>query len=69
MSKEKEKSDLITTREAAKVLGVSDARVRQMIYADTIPAQKIGGANLIKRSDLANVVTHRKAGRPPKEKK
>lgn len=44
--------DLLTTREAAKEIGITDARVRQLIYEKVIPAIKIGNAHVIKRKDL-----------------
>lgn len=59
--------DLLTTREAAEILKISDARIRQLIYAGRIPSQKIGQMNLIKKSDL-ELVKDRKTGRPPKDK-
>ncbi len=57
--------DLLTTREAAEILKISDARIRQLIYAGRLPSQKIGQMNLIKKSDL-ELVKDRKTGRPPK---
>ncbi len=60
--------DLLTTREAAEILEISDARVRQLIYAGKLPSQKIGQMNLIKKSDL-EFVKDRKTGRPSKDKK
>lgn len=43
----------VTTKEAADILGVNDSRVRQMVLAKELPAQKIGDAILlIARSDL-----------------
>ena len=59
--------DLLSTREAAEILKISDARVRQLIYAGRLPAQKIGQMNLIKKVDL-ELVKNRTTGRPPKEK-
>ena len=58
--------DLLTTREAAEILKISDARVRQLIYAGKLPSQKIGQMNLIKESDL-ELVKDRKTGRPKKQ--
>jgi excisionase family DNA binding protein len=60
--------DLLTTREAAEILKISDARVRQLIYAGKLPSQKIGQMNLIKKSDL-ELVKDRKPGRPSKKAK
>ncbi len=59
--------DLLSTREAAEILEISDARDRQLIYAGKLPSQKIGQMNLIKKSDL-ELVKDRKTGRPPKDK-
>ncbi len=59
--------DLLSTREAAEILEISDARVRQLIYAGKLPSQKIGQMNLIKKSDL-ELIKDRKTGRPPKNK-
>lgn len=56
---------LISTDEAAMTLGVSGRRVRQLIGAGTLPAQKIGGGYVIDESVLKTVCTHGKPGRPP----
>lgn len=58
--------DFLTTRETAEILGISDARIRQLIYAGRLPSQKIGQMNLIKKSDL-ELVRIRKSGRPKKD--
>jgi excisionase family DNA binding protein len=42
---------LITTREAAKRLGISDRRIRQLIAEGRIKAIKVGRYNLIEESD------------------
>lgn len=60
--------DLLTTREVAAEAGISDARVRQLIYVGILPATKVGNMNLVKRADL-KVLDNRKNGRPQKEKK
>ena len=57
--------DLLTTRESAEILGISDARIRQLIYAGKLPSQKIGQMNLVKKADL-ELIRERKTGRPPK---
>lgn len=54
---------VLTTIEAADKLGVSSRRVRAMIQARQLPAEKKGRDYLIKESDLAKV-KERKAGRP-----
>ncbi len=56
---------MLTTEEAATHLGVTTARVRQMIIAGRLPAQRFGRSHMILESDL-QLVENRKAGRPPK---
>ncbi len=56
---------LITTSEAAEILGVSTARVRAMILAGRLRAEKFGHVHMIHEEDLA-LVTERKPGRPKK---
>lgn len=57
--------DLLTTTEVAEIAGLSDARIRQLIYAKILPSTKIGNMNLVKRKDLI-LLANRKAGRPKK---
>lgn len=57
---------LISTEDAAKALGVSDRRVRQLIDEGKLPAQTIGGTYVINEADLDAVKVYGKAGRPPK---
>jgi excisionase family DNA binding protein len=59
---------IIGTTEAARRLGVSDARVRALIESGRLKAVKIGGAWLIDPKDLA-AVKNRKVGRPRKARK
>jgi len=59
---------IIGTTEAARRLGVSDARVRALIESGRLKAVKIGGAWLIDPKDLA-AVKNRKVGRPKKSRK
>jgi excisionase family DNA binding protein len=56
---------LLTTKEAAEALGISPARVRQMILSGRLPAEKIGRDQLIQEKDLA-LVANRRTGRPTK---
>ena len=56
----------INTKEAAKLLGVNDSRVRQLILAGRLPAQKVGRDWIIRERDLAKVAD-RKPGRPKKK--
>ena len=55
--------DLLTTRQAAEELGVTDSRVRQLIISGKLPAQSFGRSHVIKRSDLKKVVIGNR-GRP-----
>lgn len=59
--------DLLSTVEAAEIVGVTDSRIRQLILAKKLPAVKIGNTNLIKKQDL-KLLENRKHGRPKKEK-
>ena len=59
----------ITTTEAAKKLGVTPARVRQLVMDGVLPVQRLGSVNLIKESDLHLAVNRRGVGRPPKATK
>jgi excisionase family DNA binding protein len=56
---------LLTTKEVAEKLGVSVLRVQQLIWADRLPAEKMGRDYFIKEEDLS-LVEVRKPGRPPK---
>ncbi len=55
--------ELLTTREAAERLGVTDSRIRQMVLREQLPAIKKGRDLLIKASDL-RLVEDRPKGRP-----
>jgi len=63
MSKE-QKSEMISTKEAAEELGVTTIRVRALIRDGRLPALKISRDWIIRRSDL-DLVRVRKPGRPP----
>ena len=56
----------LTTKEAAERLGVSPARVRQLVLSGDLPAEKFGRDLMIKKSDL-KLVEDRPMGRPPKQ--
>jgi excisionase family DNA binding protein len=58
---------MLTTKEVAKRLEVSQARVRALIMAGRLPSQQFGRDHLIKESDL-KLVENRKPGRPRKAK-
>jgi excisionase family DNA binding protein len=55
----------LTTQQAAEKLGVTVSRVRQLVLAGRLPAEKFGRDLVIKESDL-KFVEDRKPGRPPK---
>jgi excisionase family DNA binding protein len=57
----------LTTQEAAKRLGISAIRVRQLISAGRLPAEKFGRDYMIEEADL-ELVAERKPGRPAKAK-
>lgn len=54
---------MLTTEEAGGQLGVTSTRVRAMIAAGRLPAQKFGPVYMILESDL-HLVENRKTGRP-----
>lgn len=56
----------VTTTEAAERLGVSSARVRQLVASGKLPATKFGPVNMVKEADLALVEHRPGVGRPPK---
>ncbi len=60
---------LISAKDAAEKLGVSDRRIRAMIKEGKIKAVNVGGGYVIEEKDLSNVTIHGKPGRPAKEKK
>jgi excisionase family DNA binding protein len=58
-------TDRVTTKEAARILGITDGRVRQMILKGQLPAKRFGRALTLSRSDVESL-RRRKAGRPKK---
>ena len=60
-------SATLTTKEAAERLGVTPARVRQLVLAGDLPAEKFGRDLMIQENDL-RLVRDRPMGRPPKPK-
>ena len=59
---------LLSAKEVAGKLGVSDRRVRFLITSGKLPAIRVGNSYVIQESDL-KVIGERKNGRPKKEKK
>lgn len=56
----------LTTKQAAKILGVNDSRIRQLILAGRLPATRFGWSWMIKAEDLEKV-KDRKPGRPKRK--
>jgi len=63
-----EEDEQLTTAQAAEALGVGASRVRQLILANRLPAQKIGRDLWIWRSDLAQVLYRTRTGRKKTKK-
>jgi DNA (cytosine-5)-methyltransferase 1 len=57
---------LLSTKQAAEKLGISDIRVRQLIADGKIIAQQVGRDWVIEDSALNSVTVYGKAGRPTK---
>lgn len=62
-------SDLFTTQNAAEYLGVTPARVRQLIVEGRLKSRKIGRDHVIEQSDLEQYAINgkMKRGRPSKK--
>jgi excisionase family DNA binding protein len=60
-------TDRVTTKEAARILGITDGRVRQMILKGQLRAKRFGRALTLSRSDVESL-RGRKAGRPEKRR-
>lgn len=58
----------LTTKQVAKILNVSQSRVRQLIMEDKLISTKIGRDNLINQDDLDEYLKNEKkpVGRPNK---
>jgi excisionase family DNA binding protein len=52
-------TDFVGTLTAAGMLGVSDARVRQLIGEGKLPAIKVGRDHLIRRADITRLAADR----------
>lgn len=59
--------EYITTTEVASRLGITSARVRQLVLSGDLPAQKFGPVNMVKVGDLELIRNRRSVGRPKKE--
>jgi excisionase family DNA binding protein len=58
---------LLNTKDAAKKLGISPRRVRELIDDGTLTAQRVGREWVIEESALAGVVVYGVKGRPSNE--
>ena len=57
---------LLSVKDVAVALGLSEQRVKQFIYDGRLPAEKVGNQWIIFKSDLDSV-EDRQTGRPPKD--
>lgn len=61
---------IYTTKQAAKLLGISDSRIRQLALAGEIDHEYFGKAVLITEKGITQgLARNSKAGRPKKEQK
>ena len=58
----------LTTQEAADRLGVTPGRIRHMVLAGRLPAERFGRSLVFRESDLDRL-RDRKPGRPPGKKR
>jgi excisionase family DNA binding protein len=61
-----EKTDYLTTRQAAEKLKVSIGRVQQLVASGRLPSVKIGRDRFILEKDLEIVSDRKRTGRPAK---
>jgi hypothetical protein len=62
--------ELLTTQEAAALVGMTDSRIRQLIRASVlVPVRRIDKAYMLRRGDVEAFAgqPRRKAGRPRKQ--
>jgi len=62
------KQNLLTTKEAAEILGVHQSRIYALIDSQRLPATRFGKSWIIQETDL-KLVADRKTGRPKKDEK
>ncbi len=63
----KKKKKLLSVKDAAEALELSEQRIKQLIYEERLKAEKVGNQWIILESDL-ELVENRQTGRPPKDK-
>jgi len=61
------KKKLLSVKDAAEALELSEQRIKQLIYEERLKAEKVGNQWIILESDL-KLVENRQTGRPPKDK-
>jgi len=61
------KGKLLSVKDAAAALELSEQRIKQLIYEERLSAEKIGNQWIIAEADL-DVVRNRQTGRPSKVK-
>jgi excisionase family DNA binding protein len=58
--------ELLTTEQAAEILGLGVARVKQLLDHGKLEGNHLGKQWIIERKALDSVTVYGKAGRPPK---
>lgn len=61
--------ELLTTDQAAEILGLSVARVKQLLAQGKLEGKHVGKQWIIERKALDSVTVYGKAGRPTKPEK
>ncbi len=61
------KKKLLSVKDAAEALELSEQRIKQLIYEERLKAEKVGNQWIILESDL-QLVENRQTGRPSKDK-
>lgn len=61
------KKKLLSVKDAAEALKLSEQRIKQLIYDEKLKAEKVGNQWIILESDL-QLIENRQTGRPPKDK-
>lgn len=60
------KVKLLSVKDAAEILKLSEQRIKQLIYDERLKAEKVGNQWIIFKSDL-EAIKDRTTGRPPKD--
>ena len=63
-----DKDELLTTKQAAKIMGFSQQYINRLIKMGRLKAQKVGRFYIIRRGDLDTIEpAERRVGRPRKD--